>query len=180
MAKNLTNVAEIWRSASLVQRIVLLTVLLSCVGGGALLVNWARKPHMDLLYVGLSPEDAAKVVDKIRDADVPYELRNGGTTVYVPEDKVNSLRLATASEGLPASGQAGYKILDGEDLGTSPFTQRVKYRRAVEGELARTIQWMDGVLAARVHVAQPEPSLFLGRQNQTSATVALRLRSGHR
>jgi flagellar M-ring protein FliF len=180
MAKNVQSVAALWQKAGLAQRITLLTLLLSCIGGAALLVNWARKPRLVLLYSGLAPEDAVKIVDKIRDADIPYELKGGGTAIYVPEEKVYSLRLTAASQGLPTGQQAGYKILDDEDIGTSPFAQRINYRRALEGELARTIQMLEGVVSVRVHVARPEPSLFVGSEKESSATVALRLRAGHR
>ncbi len=179
MAKNRQSIVEVWRRASMLQRILLLSVVLACVGGGVLLVNWARRPQMCLLYSGLSPEEAAKIVEKIRDADVRYELRSGGTAIYVPEDQAYSLRLTMAAQGLPTGDQSGYRILDDEKIGASPFTQRVNYRRALEGELARTIQMLEGVVAARVHIASPEPSLFVGRRKDASATVALRLAAGH-
>jgi len=102
------------------QRILLISVLLACGGAAALLLGWARQPDMALLYSGLDPEDAAQVVEKIRDADTPYELRNGGTAVYVPSDKVYTLRLELAGEGLPGGGREGYRILDTEKIGTSP------------------------------------------------------------
>jgi len=179
MAKSRQGIGDVWRRAGLIQRIMLLTVLLAFAGGGVMLVNWARKPRLCLLYSGLAPEDASKIVDKLRDSDIPYELRSGGTAVYVPEDQAYSLRLDMASQGLPNGDQEGYRILDGDSFGTSPFTQRVNLRRAIEGELARTIQMLEGVVSARVHVARAEPSLFTSRQNNTSATVALRLKPGH-
>ena len=157
---------------------MLLTVLLACVAAAVLLIGWARQPNMVMLYSGLTPEEAGKIVEKIRDAGVQYELKNGGTTVEVPEEKVYSLRLTMASQGLPSGDQSGYKILDEEKIGTSPFTQRVNYLRALQDELAKTIKLIEGVTYARVHVAKPESTIFGGKDKQSSATVVLRLKSG--
>ena len=180
MAQLLQNLSEIWRQASVVQRVMLLAVLLACVGAAVMLVGWARQPNMCLLYSKLSPNEAGRIVEKIRDADIPYKLKDGGTTIYVPEEKVYSLRLSMASQGLPVGDQAGYRILDEEKMGTSSFTQRVNYIRAVEGELAKTIQLMDSVEYARVHVVRPESALFQRQESAASATVALRLKGGRR
>lgn len=162
------------------QRILLISVLLACGGAAALLLGWARQPDMALLYTGLDPEDAAQIVEKVRDADTPYELRNGGTAVYVPSDKVYALRLELAGEGLPSGGRQGYHILDTEKIGTSPFAQRVNYARAIEGELAKTILLFDAVAGARVHIVRPEGNLFREGETGASATVALRLRPGRK
>jgi len=180
VAKNLDNIREVWQRAPLPQRVLLLVVLAACVAAGGLLIHWARQPKMALLYSRLDPQEAASIVEKIRDADVPYELKGGGTAVYVPEDKVYSLRLSLASQGLPAGGHEGYRLLDEEKIGASPFSQRVTYIRAVAGELARTIEMIDGVAAAKVHIAQPAPSLFGGPESKTKASVALKLRGGGR
>jgi flagellar M-ring protein FliF len=165
---------------SLVQRVVLLTVLLACGGAVALLVGWVRTPSLALLYSGLEPEEASRIVEKVRDSGVPYELRSGGTAVYVPEEKVYALRLDLAGQGLPTGDQRGYKILDEEKIGTSPFTQRLNFRRAIEGEIARSIQVLEGVASARVHIVRPENSLFGGQEKASSATVVLKLKPGWR
>ena len=162
------------------QRILLISVLLACGGAAALLLGWARQPDMALLYTGLDPEDAAQIVEKIRDADTVYELRNGGTAVYVPSDEVYALRLELAGEGLPSGGRQGYRILDTEKIGTSPFAQRVNYARAIEGELAKTISLFDAVASARVHIVRPEGNPFREGKTGASATVALRLRPGRK
>ncbi len=180
MAAALDNFKEIWRRTSLVQRVLLLGIVLGFAGAGFFLVNWARQPDLAILYTSLDPEQAAKVADKIRDQGVPFELTNGGTTILAPAEKIYSLRLVMAGQGLPKNDQSGYRILDEEKLGASPFTQRVNYNRAIEGELAKSIQMLDGVVAARVHVAQPESSLFAGKDKQASATVVLALKSGTR
>ena len=180
MANALQSLGAVWQRTSLVQRVILAVIALACIGACALLVGWVGKPEMGLLYTGLSSEDASKVVEKVREAGSTYELRDGGGAVYVPTDKVYSLRLTLASQGLPKGEQAGYRILDDEKIGVSPFSQRVNYNRAVEGELAKTIQLLDGVVSARVHIVRPEEAIFAGRDKESTATVVLRLKSGWR
>lgn len=162
------------------QRVLLLGIVIACGASSVLLVGWARKPVLSLLYTGLSQEEAARIVEKVRDEGTQYELKDGGTTVYVPTDKVYSLRLAMASQGLPRGDQAGYRILDEERLGISPFSQRINYLRAVEGELVKTIQLLDGVASARVHIVRPEETLFAGKDREATATVVLRMRGAFR
>jgi len=178
VTNSLQGVLEAWRRMGLVQRVMLLSVLLACVGAAVLLVGWAREPQMALLYSRLEAKDAADVVAKIQDAGVTYDLKDGGTSIYVPAEKVYALRLQLAGEGLPTGGRKGYRLLDSEKIGTSPFTQRVNYIRALEGELAKTISLMDGVEHARVHIVRTESRLFRQDEGGTSATVAVRVRPG--
>jgi len=176
----MSNIREIWVRMGLVQRVLLAAILAACVGATALLVGWARTGAMALLYADLAPEEASRIVEKIRESGTALELRAGGTAVYVPTDKVYSLRLDLAGQGMPAGDQRGYRLLDDEKIGTSPFTQRLNYRRALEGEIAKSIQVLEGVQAARVHIVRPENSLFGGQQMPSSATVVLRLKPGWR
>lgn len=165
---------------SLVRRVLLLGLVLACAGSAVLIVNWARKPELCLLYSNLSPTDAGKISDKLRDAGTPYEIRDGGASLYVPQEKVYALRLAMAQQGLTGGDQAGYRILDEERMGASPFTQQINYTRALEGELAKSIRLLEGVLYARVHVVRPERTVFAKQEKQASATVVLQLKSGAR
>jgi flagellar M-ring protein FliF len=176
MAGILDNLSGLWQRAGIVQRVTLLSVVLACAGAGVLLVNWARRPSLALLYSGLSPQEASKIVEKLRDSDTPYELKEGGTAVYAPADKIYQLRLSLAGQNLPGGDQAGYHILDEEKLGASPFTQRLNHTRALEGELAKSIQLIEGVAAARVHLVRPEGTLFAAKGKEPSATVVLRLK----
>ncbi|MGC9453837.1 MAG: flagellar basal-body MS-ring/collar protein FliF [Phycisphaerae bacterium] len=180
MTPMLQNLQQVWKGMGLIQRVILLGVLLACIGAMALLVGWARQPEMTLLYSDLSPDEAAEIVENISDEGVEHELRSGGTSIYVPKEHVYDLRLKMASAGLPQGSHAGYQILDEEKIGASPFSQRVNYTRAIEGELAKTIELIDGVSSARVHVVQPEAPVFAGEKRQPSATVAVRLHPGRR
>lgn len=180
MAESSGNMKQAWQQTSLVQRVILLAVVLGCAGAAALLLGWARKPHMGMLYRGLEPDEASAIVEKIRDSGIEYELTGGGTTINVPVKEIYSLRLAMASTGLPAGGQKGYRILDEAEFGSSPDKLRINYIRAVEGELSKTIQMLDSVTAARVHVVVPEGRLFSRKNKGASATVALRIKPGWR
>ena len=176
----LASVREAWRRMGLGQRVAMLALVAVCGGAAALLVNWVRRPHLALLYAGLEPQEAARLMEVVRESGAAYELRDGGTSVYADAEKVYALRLELAGQGLPAGGHEGYRLLDQEKIGTSPFTQRVNLRRAIEGELAKTIGLLEGVAAARVHIVQPETRLFQNDSKGTSATVVLRLVPGWR
>ncbi len=180
MATGLDGIGEMWKRLGVTQRVLLLGLLLACAGAAALLVSWARQPNYSLLYSNLAPAEAARIVEKVREAGVAYDLRDGGGSIYVPEEKVYSLRLTMAQQGLPAGDQPGYRILDEEKIGASPFSQQLNYTRALEGELARTIKLIDGVVFARVHIVRPERTVLAQREKEASATVALKLKTGWR
>jgi len=174
------KIGAVWQKVSLVQRALLITIVLTFIVVGALLTNWARRPDMRMLYQQLSPEEASKITEKISEKSIAYELRNGGTTIYVPEEKVYQLRLDIAREGLASGGQGGYKIFDNEKIGVSPFVQSVNLKRALQEELAKSIQMIDGVVYARVHMVTPEQTLFTAEAGNTTASVVLRLKPGYR
>jgi len=173
------KITIIWQKISLIQRALLVAVLLASTIIGVLLVQWARRPDMRMLYQGLSPAEASKIAEKISEKDISYELRDGGTTIYVPKEQVYQLRLDMAKEGLPAGEQSGYKIFEDEKIGVSPFVQNVNLKRALQEELARSIQMIEGVVHARVHIVSPERSLFASDAAVTTASVVLRLKPGY-
>jgi len=174
------KIRAVWQNVSLVQRALLITVVLTFIIVGALLTHWARRPDMRMLYYDLAPEEAAKITEEISEKGIAYELRNGGTSIYAPKEKVYQLRLDMAKEGLPADTQGGYKIFDNEKIGISPFVQNVNLKRALQEELAKSIQMIDGVIHARVHIVDAKQALFTSEGKETSASVVLRLRPGHR
>ncbi|MBI5723546.1 MAG: flagellar M-ring protein FliF [Planctomycetes bacterium] len=180
MGKLLRVIQELWSRATLTQRVALVAVILVCGASTVLLVNWARQPNFQLLYSGLAPEEAGKIVDKIKEAGVQYELKAGGTAVYVPDEQVHSMRLTMATQGLPSGGQTGYKILDETKLGVTPFLEKVNYLRAIEGELSKTIQFIDGVQGARIHIVQPPKAVFQQQTSPATASVMLQLKPGFR
>ena len=177
-AEMLRNVGAVWNRAGVVQRIVLLAVLLACAGAGWLLFDWARRPSLALLYGGLDPEGAALIADVLRDEGVAYKLKGGGTQIHVPADQRDELRMKLAGKDLPNGGSQGYKILDNDEIGISPFKQQVNYLRAVEGELAKSVRFLEGVASARVHIAKAREQLFGPARQPVKATVVLKLQPG--
>lgn len=174
------KISAIWQKIGLVQRALLIALFLTFVAAGALLTYWARRPDMRMLYQEIAPEEAAKITEKISDKGIVYELRNGGTSIYVPREQVYQLRLDMAKEGLPIGEQGGYKIFDNEKIGISPFVQSVNLKRALQEELAKSIQMIDGVVHARIHLVSPEQTLFTPDAGKTTASVVLRLRPGYK
>lgn len=173
------KVAVVWQKISLVQRAILVAVTLAlCIVAG-LLIHWARKPDMRMLYQGLSPAEASEITEKISDKDIAYELRDSGTTIYAPKEYVYQLRLDMAKEGLPTGQQSGYKIFDNEKIGVSPFVQNVNLKRALQEELAKSIQMIDGVVHARVHIVSSDQTLFTSEAGKTTASVVLKLMPGY-
>jgi flagellar M-ring protein FliF len=174
------KIRAIWRKLGVIQQALVIAVVVTFVIVGSLLVHWARKPDMRMLYQQLSPEEAAKIVEKIAEKGTSYELREGGTTIYAPKEKIYQLRLDMAREGLPEGEQGGYKIFDKEKIGISPFVQNVNLKRALQDELAKSIQMIEGVVHVRIHIVSTEQGLFASEEGKTSASVVLRLKPGYR
>ncbi|MEG8945601.1 flagellar basal-body MS-ring/collar protein FliF [Rosettibacter firmus] len=137
-----------------------------------------NEPTYTTLYSGLSAEDASKVVDYLTSQKVVYKIDDGGQTIKVPREKVYEIRLALAGRGIPSSGVIGYEIFDKTTMGMSEFMQKLNYKRALEGELARTITQLDGVEGARVHIVIPQKTIFKDEEKLPSASVVLKLRNG--
>jgi len=174
------KVQAVWGKLTLLQRVTLVTVMVTVALVGAVTTRWAMQPEFRLLYRDLSAEEAAKIVDKISEKGISYQLRNGGTSIYVPREHVYQLRLDMAREGLPSSDQAGYKLFDKERIGISPFVQNVNLKRALEEELAKSIQMINGVVHARVHIVNSEQKLFASEADKTTASVVLQLKPGYK
>ena len=141
---------------------------------------WAQQTEYALLFGNLSESSASSVVETLTAENIEYQLKEGGTTIYVPRDQVYDLRLRFAGEGVVSDGSSGYEIFDQNTLGMTDFMQKLNLRRALEGELARTISNIDQIEAARVHLVIPERSPFRETQTDASASVVLDLKSGTR
>ncbi|PID78660.1 flagellar M-ring protein FliF, partial [bacterium DOLZORAL124_64_63] len=139
---------------------------------------WIQKEDMGVLFANLSPEDAGATMDELRKMSVDFELQNGGTTILVPENLVNSLRIEMHSKGLVTDSVTGFEIFDGKSFGWTEFIQNVNYQRALEGELTRTIESLTSVQSARVHLVLPKPSIFNKAQAGATASVTLKLGRG--
>lgn len=135
------------------------------------------EPPKSILFAGLDPRDAAQVTAKLDGMNVPYTLRADGGTVMVPADQVTKLRMALASQNLPSAG-VGYEIFDKSDsFGTTAFVQNINRLRALEGELARSIETIDNIESARVHLVIPERQIFTQTAQPPTASVVLKTRN---
>ncbi len=181
MSKALQYIKELWAKSSMTQRVLLLGAAAACVIGSALMFGFVTRPEMTLLYGGLSRQDAARIVEKIEEADVNYKLSADSTSIYVPKENVASLRLSLAKEGLPSAGSPGLELLDDMGPGMSPNVTNERIRQATEGELARSIRLIEGIEAVRVHIVPRERSAFRRREErQASASVIVTLCPGAR
>ncbi len=139
---------------------------------------WVNTPSYSLLFADMDAESASSVVAKLKIDKVPYQLDEGGRTIRVASERVDELRLQFASnQAMPASGRIGFEIFDRTAFGTTEFLEHVNYRRALEGELARTISTISEVASARVHIAMAKDSLFSGDAQPAKASVVLKLKS---
>jgi len=142
------------------------------------MVLWAKQPDYRTLFSNLSDQDGGAIVTQLTQMNVPYRFSDNGGALEVPADKVHELRLRLAQQGLPKGGAVGFELLDQEKFGTSQFSEQVNYQRALEGELARTIETLGPLKSARVHLAMPKPTLFVREQKAPSASVTVNLQPG--
>jgi flagellar M-ring protein FliF len=152
-------------------------VTITLIGFFAFLMLRVTSPQMTPLFTDLTFEDSTAIVKELERQGVPYELRNDGSIVMVPKDRVARLRMGLAEGGLPKGGGIGYEIFDKSDaLGTTSFVQNINNLRALEGELSRTIRGLDRVQEARVHLVMPERPLFSRDKAEPSASIVLKVR----
>ncbi len=147
----------------------------------ALLVGsmlWSRQVEYAVLFSNLSDKDGGAITAALTQQQVPYKFSQGGSSILVPQDVVHDVRLRLASQGLPKGGLVGFELMENEKLGISQFAQQVNYQRALEGELARSIQALAAVDAARVHLAIPKQSGFLREEQKPTASILVNLRPG--
>ncbi|MGN6406716.1 MAG: flagellar basal-body MS-ring/collar protein FliF, partial [Curtobacterium sp.] len=163
---------------SAAQRTIAILVIAALVLGGIALASWLGKASYAPLFTGLAAADAASVTDQLTTDGVPYQLTDGGATILVPQGSVYSERLKAASNGLPASNEGGYSLLDKMGVTSSEFQQDVTYKRAMEGELAKTIGAMDGVQTATVQLAIPEKTVFVSEEKDPTASVFIATKNG--
>ncbi|MBE8595296.1 flagellar basal-body MS-ring/collar protein FliF [Xenorhabdus sp. BG5] len=139
---------------------------------------YLRSPDYRVLYSNLSDKDGGEIVTQLTQMNIPYRFAENGAALMIPTDKVHETRLKLAQQGLPKGGAAGFELLDKEKFGISQFSEQVNYQRALEGELARTVESLGPVQSARVHLALPKPSLFVREQKSPSASVTVGLLQG--
>ncbi|AOI58788.1 flagellar basal-body MS-ring/collar protein FliF [Burkholderia diffusa] len=142
------------------------------------LVLWSRAPDYRVLYSNLSDRDGGAIITALQQANVPYKFADAGGAILVPSNQVHETRLKLAAMGLPKGGSVGFELMDSQKFGISQFAEQVNYQRALEGELQRTIESINAVKTARVHLAIPKPSVFVRDKEAPSASVFVDLYPG--
>lgn len=169
---------QLWHKYSKKQRYIaiggLVAILAAIVIGAAL---YGSKPDMVPLFTNMETKDAGEVAAKLKEQKVNYEVQENklGTTILVPSDQVHEARLNLSTEGLPR-GQKGFEIFDDSKLGVTEFQNKVNYLQALQGELTRTIEQIDAVQKARVHIVLPEDSLYKKNEKPATASIMLMLK----
>ena len=173
-----TQFLTFWQKQTRTQRIVLLVLVIATLVLFPVIFTWANTPTYAVAFNGLSETNAGQIVEKLNEANIPYQLRDAGT-ILVPSDQVYEVRLQMARGGLPQGDTVGFELFTGSStLGMTDFTQKVTYQRALEGELERTINSLDAIAQVRVHIVTPEKTLFEQDQALTTASVTIQQTPG--
>lgn len=173
----LNRARDAWEQLPPTRRLALVIILFGVIGTVGLWGFLSSQVPYEAAFHGLKEQDAAAVVDKLRELQIPYQLDADGT-IRVPSSMVEEARIRVAGAGLLQGGEVGYEIFNQPSFGLSDFVQQVNYQRALEGELARSISQIDSVASARVHLAIPQPSVFVSQQRDPSAAVMIGLKPG--
>ncbi|MBE9574814.1 MAG: flagellar M-ring protein FliF [Proteobacteria bacterium] len=173
----MSQLLNVIRSLPLSKKISIAFTLALVIAGFAFMFMWANQADYQVLFNNLSPEDGGAIVSKLRERNIPYKIEANGTVIMVPAEKVHELRLTLAGDGLPHGGNIGFEIFDHTDFRTTTFVQELNYRRALQGELARTINQFKEVNSSKVFIVIPKESLFVEESKPASAAIQLDLRS---
>ncbi|HLK49924.1 MAG TPA: flagellar basal-body MS-ring/collar protein FliF [Bryobacteraceae bacterium] len=167
---------KLWDSLSNSQRISIIAVAVLTVAGLYAFSQWRHESDFRPLYTSMAPEDAAAVVQKLRESGVEYRLADNGATVLVPSAKQAESRLTLAAAGLPKTGRIGFELFDKSNFGATEFVEHINYQRALEGELERSVMSLAEVEQARVHITMAKDSVFLEQQQPAKASIMVKLR----
>ena len=174
------QIRNLYRKLNKKQKIVILATIVVVVGFISALIVWNSTnnkagilyPGYAVLFEGVSPEDGALIIQQLQQDNIPYRIPKDNT-ILIPQERVYEERMKLASNGIPKSSKIGFEIFDTKDFGATDFDQRIKYLRAIEGELSRTIESLAPIQKATVHLAQPEKTVFVSEQTPPTASVVL-------
>lgn len=178
MAVENSSMVDRWSAASGAQKTGMIVGVMLIIAMTAILGIWSLDKKYQVLFSQLQEEDAAAIVEELRNNKTPYRLASDGTAILVPETLLHETRISLMAGGAPITGGVGFEIFDNQGLGATEQSQRVSYQRALQGELARTIGALDNVRRARVHLVLPESTLFKRDYQQPQAAVTLSLTNG--
>lgn len=165
---------------SLLQKVSVAAALAAVFISVAVIVYWANRPVYKTLFAGMTQQDAAAVVEKLKAQHIPYKIEDNGAKIAIPSKSVYETRLEMAKDGIPRGGGAGLELFDKSGFGMTEFMQNINYQRALQGELSRTISSLKEIQEARVHITVPKDRLFISDQEESKAAVVVRLRPGAR
>ncbi|MDE2371908.1 MAG: flagellar M-ring protein FliF [Burkholderiales bacterium] len=171
-----------WQQMPLRMQLAALAGVAALIAVLVVMFSGARDSDYRPLFPNLSEKDGGAVIDKLTQLSVPYKFADGGSTIMVPSGRVHELRMKLAAQGLPstgAGGTIGYELLDKNTFGQTQGQERMRIQRAIEGELTTTIESLEQVKSARVHLALPQTNGFFREQQKPSASVVLTLQPGH-
>jgi flagellar M-ring protein FliF len=158
-----------------------LTMMVGIAATAAVIMGawmWSQAPDYRVLYSNLADRDGGAIIASLQQMNVPYKFAEGGGAILVPSNQVHDARLKLASQGLPKGGTVGFELMENQKFGATQFQEQVNFQRGLEGELAKSVQSLSAVQAARVHLALPKASVFLRDQQKPSASVLLNLYPG--
>ncbi len=168
---------QIFQQYTFKQKMVISTVFLAFISAVIVLILWANRTEYDLLFANLNSATASSIVSDLRESKIPYRIEDGGKSIYVPKESVAELRLKYAQAGYLKDNITGYELFENNKMGMTTFMQRLNMKRALEGELMRTINQFQEVQSSRVHLVIPEDRLF-EEEKKGSASVVINLKPG--
>ena len=178
LEKTLRSLLEFFNTLETSRKIGMIAVTCFIVSGMAGMVIWASKTRYEILYKDLNQEDAKKIAVLLEEEKIAYQFDDDGKSIRVPKDLIEMWRLKLATKGVDFSGTVGYEVFDNQSFGTTSFVQKVNKQRALEGELIKTIKYINGIKRARVHLSIPESSPFVQEKKPPSASVIIELGRG--
>ncbi|GAB4223253.1 MAG: flagellar basal-body MS-ring/collar protein FliF [Acidobacteriota bacterium] len=179
MPQTLKQIYDAWNALTLRQRLSMIVSVAATFAAVSAIVWWARQPDWAVFKTGLEPRDAQAVVTELQNRGIPLRLRDGGTTIEVPQEQVHRLRMELTAKGIGTTGRFGFaQMFDSESVSQSTQMQEIRYKKALEDELARTIEALDDVSWARVHLVLPGERIFIDDDEQAKASVMLGLAGG--
>ena len=158
-----------------------ITAMVGAAASVAILIAawmWSQQPDYKVLFSNIPDKDGGAIIASLTQLNIPYKMSEGGNAIMIPAPLVPETRLKLASQGLPKGGSIGFELIDNQKFGATQFQEQVNYQRALEGELAKSIQSLGAVQAARVHLAIPKPTLFMREQQKPTASVLVSLYNG--
>lgn len=174
----LARIREIWVSMSLNQKVISGGIIAALLIAAAWVSSLGTLTKYTVLFAQLEAKDAGEITSFLDQKKVPYKVSQNGTAIEVPVNQANRLKMEFSTQGLPSSGIVGYEILDTTNFGMPDYLLKINYRRAMEGELCRTLRTLEAVEDAKVKIAIPEPSLYTDTRQPTTASVTLKVKRG--